>query len=152
MTNLRTRQIGIVAVLLLCVAGGFVFASPKEQPAPDLDFNVIRGDDVAFAPEIGHWLGLVRTKPGLHIVEHGHLRVVLVALGEQPTAGYSVKLGEVNLVDGVWIVDMTITVPGAGEMVAEVLTYPQAAIAFENDGRPVRVRDAQTGQFFGPAR
>jgi len=150
MTNLRTRQIGIVAVLLVCVAASFVFASPKEQP--DLDFNVIRGDEVAFAPEIGHWLGLVRTQPGVHIMEHGHLRVVLVALGERPTAGYSVELGEVNLVDGVWIVDMTVTVPGADEMVAEVLTYPQAAIAFENDGRPVRVRNTQTGQFFGPGR
>ena len=150
MTKLRTRQIGIVAVLLVCVAASFVFASPKEQP--DLDFNVIRGDEVAFAPEIGHWLGLVRTQPGVHIMEHGHLRVVLVALGERPTAGYSVELGEVNLVDGVWIVDMTVTVPGADEMVAEVLTYPQAAIAFENDGRPVRVRNTQTGQFFGPGR
>ncbi len=70
---------------------------------------------------------------------------LFISMGEQPTAGYGIRLAADEVVqdDGVWLLRVHWREPGADEPVAQVLTRPCLKVLFaERVREPVRVMDA----------
>lgn len=60
--------------------------------------------------------------------------VVLAALGQKPTGGYSVTLAGAEIVDDELLLSVNVQEPGPGMMVTQALTTPCAAIAVTASG------------------
>jgi hypothetical protein len=58
--------------------------------------------------------------------------LVIVALGEQPTGGYSVSIESIQLAGGELAVTGKATAPGADAVVTQALTYPYSAVSIPN--------------------
>lgn len=58
--------------------------------------------------------------------------LVIVALGEQPTGGYAVKIDAVQLDAGELAVTGKASVPGPDAVVTQALTYPYSAVVIPN--------------------
>lgn len=58
--------------------------------------------------------------------------LIIVALGEQPTAGYAVNIESVQLDEGDLAVTGKATAPGGDAITAQVLTYPYSAVSIPN--------------------
>jgi hypothetical protein len=82
---------------------------------------------------------------GVWVKRFGGHRLVLIAMGEKPTAGYGVVVeGAAASGDG-WMVDVRFIEPGPDDIVAQVITYPYEVVRIAADDLGVRVRDV-TGQ------
>lgn len=133
-----------LAVILPAVAFHVVTA---QSPDP----NVVSEADLDLTPEMERWVEDRKLEPGVHIGEFGSIRLVLVTDGERPTAGYSLDIARVDSTGPAWIVEVSRQEPGPDEMVAEVITYPYALVGFrDTQEKPIRVRDAETGQPWAP--
>lgn len=80
----------------------------------------------------------------LRTVNFGQEHIVLVALGQKPTGGFSVTLAGANLKDGQLELSVHTREPAPGTMVTQALTTPCAVIAVaakEWDG--VRITHAE---------
>lgn len=58
--------------------------------------------------------------------------LIIVALGEQPSGGYAVKIESIQKVGGELAVTGKATTPGKDELVSTVLTYPYTAVVIPN--------------------
>jgi hypothetical protein len=58
--------------------------------------------------------------------------LVIVALGEQPTGGYSVNIESIQIQGGELAVTGKASAPGADAITTQVLTYPYSAVLIEN--------------------
>ncbi len=66
--------------------------------------------------------------------------VYVVAMGEQRTGGYAVKIENAGFDSGkTWIIDVKFIEPAPGQMVTQALTYPYEAFAVPK-GVPTKVR------------
>lgn len=60
--------------------------------------------------------------------------LVLVGMGQKPTAGYSITLAESAIRDGQLELKVDVREPGQGEMLAQVMTTPCAVVAVTPEG------------------
>ena len=58
--------------------------------------------------------------------------LVIVALGEQPTGGYSVNIESIQLQGGELAVTGKATAPGPDDVTTQALTYPYSAVLIPN--------------------
>ena len=70
----------------------------------------------------------------------GSWDVYVIAMGEQRTGGYAVKIENAGFDSGkTWIVDVKFIEPAPGQMVTQALTYPYETFAVPK-GVPAKVR------------
>ena len=75
--------------------------------------------------------------PAVPEVDFGSETVIILILGERPSAGYSVRAAETTLRDGSIEVRIAVSSPGPDVMTASVLTSPFQLSAIEITGVPV---------------
>ncbi len=70
----------------------------------------------------------------LRSVQFGREHVVLAALGQKPTGGFSITLAGAEIIDDELVLAVDIQEPAPGMMVSQALTTPCAAIAVTASG------------------
>jgi len=65
-------------------------------------------------------------------LDFGENDLVIVALGEQPTGGYSVTIESIQLAGGELAVTGKATAPGPDAVTTQALTYPYCAVSIPN--------------------
>lgn len=87
-------------------------------------------------------LGVAPAAPAVDFSRSG---VILVAMGQRPTAGYAISLAEprAEVRDGVATLVVTLEEPAPDAMLAQVITSPCLLVSLPREGlREVRVVDA----------
>lgn len=131
---MRTRLI-IVAVILATLVTGIAWHVAAQPAGPD----VVKEGDIHLTDEMREWIESQKAIPGVHIGVFDGIRIVLIAAGEKPTAGYAVVIEGVSRDGQGWVIRTKNTGPGGG-MVAQVITYPYALVGLKGDAQvPVRV-------------
>jgi hypothetical protein len=74
---------------------------------------------------------------GLYSVTDGQVRYLMVAAGEQPSAGYSVTIDSIRETQNALYVQARLNSPEPGEPVAQVITYPYQIVKLTNTTKPV---------------
>lgn len=83
----------------------------------------------------------------LREVRFGTEHVVLTALGQKPTGGYSVTLAGAEIVDEELVLSVTVQAPKPGMMVTQALTTPCAAMAVTASGwTDIRVEQVENNR------
>jgi len=145
------RALAATAVLALALAGAFLagcLGGPEADPGDRSgDGDGLPGTAVGYEPagEELTWVEGHTREAGVFVKTFGDYRLVLVTMGEKPTAGYEVTVDEVTTSGEGWVVNVVFTEPDPGDMVATVITYPYAVVKIAADGRPVTVFDV-TGE------
>lgn len=67
--------------------------------------------------------------------------VVVVAMGEKPSAGYWVHIDAIQKIGSELVVQFTHNTPGEDEVVAAVVTYPYYAVAVPKTGATLAIAD-----------
>lgn len=78
------------------------------------------------------------------MVDFSEEAVLLISMGQRPTAGYRLRLSTdyLHVRDGELTVPVTWTVPAAGELVAQVITHPCLILTLpRTDVRSIKVKD-----------
>ena len=65
-------------------------------------------------------------------LDFGQYDLVIVALGEQPTGGYSVNIESIQLTGGELAVTGKASAPGPDAVTTQALTYPYCAVSIPN--------------------
>ena len=84
------------------------------------------------------WQQLFHGRREVPAIDFTTQMVVIVALGEKPTAGYGAKITGFSRNGGGIVVHVTAFAPGAGCATATVLTYPVAVARLRSHDGPVR--------------
>jgi hypothetical protein len=104
------------------------------QMARNLSFEKLEGD----LPETLYTLYQEnKTEPGLYSVIDGGSRYILVNGGQQGSAGYSVTIDAMEETANAIYVKAALHTPEPDDIVAEVLTYPFAAVKIQDTKKPV---------------
>jgi hypothetical protein len=109
------------------------------EPVQEMPSGVVVYDEPP-DPLLTEWIDIHRHNEGAYQWSLGGIRYVLVAAGERPTGGYAVKVDEVRLSRGVWLVDVVLVEPGPGDNVTQALTYPFALVSMDEGDFQVQVR------------
>jgi len=127
-------------MLLASVLGGAAWAanSMLDRQAQE----VLMGPQLTLTPEMEDWLDSIKDEAGAWVKTFGQYRLVVITMGEMPSAGYAVEIVDLDESNGAkWVVDVTFTAPGPDDMVATVITYPYAVMAIKAGDTPIVVRD-----------
>lgn len=137
---MRTKRTIVSLVLLACIAGGALWAAhSRANPSAG---DIILGPDIEITDEMQQWIDQCKGQAGAYLRTFGSYRMLLVARGEMPTAGYGVKIEEIGQDSGrKWIVDVTMEDPGTDSFVAQVISYPYVIVAIKDDHSHIAVRD-----------
>jgi len=109
------------------------------EPREEMPSGVVV-DEEPSDPLLGEWIEIHRQNYGAYQWSLGGTRYVLVAAGERPTGGYAVRVEDVRLSEGVWLVDVVFVEPSPGEDVTEALEYPFALVSMDEGDFQVEVR------------
>ncbi len=143
----RLAAIGAILVLALstgCTRGGGAGLPPPAQPVPTPKDEILIGlEKLPDRASALRWIDPLKKREGVYRKDFGELRVYLVAMGEQRTAGYQVKIDAAARVEGTWVVDVVYLRPAPGQLVAQVITYPYEVVAVRATEKPVQFRMAQ---------
>ncbi|HCJ09887.1 MAG TPA: hypothetical protein DHW14_01815 [Clostridiales bacterium] len=142
----------LTVMLLVALAVGALLAACRPGPVADPGAGPDESGDASGAV-IGHqpvgeelvWVEGRTGEAGVYVKKFGDHRLVLVAMGERPTAGYGVVVDGVAVSEDGWVIDVRFVEPGPGDIVAQVITYPYEVVRIADDGRGVTVRDV-TGE------
>jgi len=141
---MRTRIWNMLVVAALLSTVGMVGCKNGSKAGSGLAEPVAISESVsgnsAALKSIGAWhietqeaydaLGDANIFPGELNLDKNDL--VIVALGEQKTGGYSVAIESIQLVDGELAVTGKATAPGADAVTTQALTYPYSAVLIPN--------------------
>ncbi len=101
----------------------------------NIEFEII--DRRTLEGHLKEKLGGSQPEQGMTIVEEGGYKYILVSAGRKPTAGYSVTVGSLLGYEDAIVLNALLNSPGAGDMVAQVITYPALLIRIPADERKV---------------
>lgn len=85
--------------------------------------------------EIILWIAENRTVPGYDAFSLEDAVYMVVRLGQRPTGGYAVYLGEAELEGRTLYVKVEVVEPKPWDMVTQALTYPTAVAGMRIDGQ-----------------
>jgi len=150
----RTWKIVVMAVLLGpavlmagCKSGGGTTEATSSLAEPVAILGTKIGDSQALkitgvqlikSEEQYKLLGDDAIYPG---VDFASQDLVLVALGEQPTAGYAVAISAIQQEGSTLVVVGSVSKPGEDAAAAQVLTYPYAAALIANTDATLIISD-----------
>lgn len=137
---MQRHRIIIVVMVLASVLGGAAWAANSLLDRQGQE--VLMGPQLTLTPEMEEWLDAIKDEAGVWVKTFGQYRLVVITMGEMPSAGYAVQIVDLDeSTDAKWVIDITFTAPGADDMVATVITYPYAVIAIKAGDTPIVVRD-----------
>ncbi len=115
--------------LAATVAGAGGCAPPARRPdtgaAQGIPFERIAGDARARLPgDVKGWVDANYRKRGTYIKHSGGRSYILVAWGEKPTGGYTVRIEDVARGRRGEVVVVKLDAPGPGQSVTQAVTYP----------------------------
>lgn len=127
-----------------------------ESEGPNVRTACVETDDKNIPPElpletreaVNEWIDKNKMKAGTYEKTFGSYRVFLIAMGQQNTSGYAVKIRDVAMYPDKWIIKFEFLKPKADDMVAQAITYPYKVIWIPGDGRTVLVNNIINGQPF----
>lgn len=149
----RTRII-LALLAVTCLVGGITLVAYARMAQPDKD--VLQGSDLRLTGEMRDWIDSLRAEPGAYVKTFGNYRLVLVARGLVPTAGYQVSIDDVSFLDvhppaggpngpaapaSKWCVSVKFVDPEPGQMLAQVISYPYAVVAVRDNGGEIEVNE-----------
>ena len=101
------------------------------QAEQDIKYEIVNPQTVTDT-DLLSWFNVNRNNTGIHYKKVGNYIYVLVAAGEKPTGGYSVKITSVVMTKpDEASVYATVEGPGPSDMVIQVITYPHVLIRFD---------------------
>ena len=126
----------VICLLAGCGGGQKTGAKPGNPATPP---EILLGRDKV-PKESLQWIES-QTRTGQVVTKtFGTWDVYVVAMGEQRTGGYAVKIENSGLDSGkTWIIVVKFIEPAPGQMVTQALTYPYEAFAIPK-GVPAKVR------------
>lgn len=83
--------------------------------------------------KLGQWIEEHKVKPGIWTYELINTRVIMIAMGEQPTGGYGVLVSEPSLKDGAIDITVEFKKPRPDAFTIQVITYPYEIIFVHNE-------------------
>jgi len=141
------RKAIIVAVFATVLGAGCAVSQTKTQTGAPLARQIAQSGHCGLvAPGHIHLASVadidrLEALPGrrlplasLRSVQFGNEHVVLAALGQKPTGGFSITLAGAEIVDDELVLSVDIQEPTPGMMVSQALTTPCAAIAVTASG------------------
>ena len=146
---MQTRMMNVVVAALACVVlvgckngGGSIFSSAE----PVIILERVNGDSPALK-ELGTMhittkskyeaLGDANIFPGeINFFEHD---LVIVALGERNTGGYSVDIESIQKDGAELLVNGKVTTPAPDAATTQAITYPYTAVLVPNTGTDIIV-------------
>ncbi|WP_031515900.1 protease complex subunit PrcB family protein [Desulfofalx alkaliphila] len=144
----------LLAVLLVlasgCGAGGFAqgndapsgeAGSVTVQPEKftDEELEAVAREAVSVGlkakpdKELEQWIDNQKKNPGVWTYRHRDARVIMIAMGEQPTGGYGVLVDEPELKEGTAHINAEFKSPGPNDFTIQVITYPYEIIFVHDD-------------------
>jgi len=97
---------------------------------------------------VREWANKNKLKAGTYEKIFGNYRVFLIAMGEQNTGGYQVRIRDVAMYPDKWVIKFEFLKPEPGDLVFQAITYPYAVVWIPDDGKTVLVENIIKGQSF----
>lgn len=99
-----------------------------------IEFEVVGKEVLEDNEALVKWYQSNYHKEGIHLVSDRQWQYVLIAAGEKPTGGYSIKIDSITEVKPkTAYIHATLNSPGKDVMVTQALTYPNAIVRFHKD-------------------
>ncbi len=143
-------------LVLLVLLSVFIFTGceKKEEKKPAEDTKtktkLVENTDYYVRGELtwgDHW---DKTKKGYYIDSKNEPNApyyYALCMGEKPTGGYSLKVKEVNKVNGKTELIVEEIVPGKDETTTQALTYPTLVVEFPTEQEGITIKDTNGGEF-----
>jgi hypothetical protein len=131
------KKFVIIAGLMAFISGCSVQASHPALEGKDVSLNYV----IVQPPYTQDLAGLVnslRQKGGVKSIQVNNDTVVVISLGQRPSAGYKVVLESVEKKDGKLLVKYT--EKKTESMALSVITYPSIVLKITNSLLPVEVK------------
>jgi len=134
------KKIGLISVMLLMVTftGCSMGAKP---PMGEIEYDTIDTFSTEFAKinqgDLKIWYEQNYNNEGVYTFTQDENLYILIAAGEKPTAGYSLKNITLTGQENEIVVTAELATPDPQELVAQVITAPHELVRIPADTRPV---------------
>ncbi|MDI7249095.1 MAG: S-layer homology domain-containing protein [Bacillota bacterium] len=123
---------GWLALTLACLLVGTALLGgfrPQMARADEMGEVPYRTPEEPLPDEVAAWRDTYRQHPGLFRLTVGDTTYLLISWGEKRTGGYGMALDRIRREGEFLVAEVTLTAPGPGDIVTQVITYPHLLVA-----------------------
>jgi len=149
----RTILLAVLVIVLIGLAG--CGSSTGANEPKEVDFRIVQlaglHNDKALLPDNNTAIDLLSKSGGQFYFSDGNHLILFIGLGEKKTAGYDIKVKSIKTHNDGATYDVVIEEikPAAGDIVAQVITYPYVLVDLGDVSAPkeITVQDEEGKKF-----
>ncbi|MGF7058443.1 protease complex subunit PrcB family protein [Brassicibacter mesophilus] len=134
-----------IALVLAVIMATFVFSacSPNKKTEPqmgNLTFEAVDTNSID-DNKVKQWYEKNWQSKGVFSFDSDEDKYILISAGQKPTGGYDVDIVSIEGKEDKIVVNAKVNTPKEGQMVTEILTYPNILVKIQKDERDVALGD-----------
>ena len=134
------KILGVFLVLIMIFTLTACVKQNVKKEIGDLQYEVISPEDIK-NEELINWYNDNFKIYGIHVSNENYdgKKYIIVSAGEKNTGGYLLEIDSVVGEEEIIRVNATLNSPEEGQLVTEVITYPNVLLIINDDGRDIKL-------------